>query len=144
MISLASSPGLFPLRCINTFVVGTGKLHIAGLPGDGIASHPGREGVRRNTLSHLMLQTEIQQDKCWPDGPRGLCADSTSTSDLLFASILDRLCKTFLTNSFATKVKVSYSSMSWRKVPLIKNPHSVHYPFVFMKGQKQSNLSNKT
>ena len=32
-----------------------------------------------------MLQTETQQDKCWPDGPRGLCADSTSTSDLSFA-----------------------------------------------------------
>ena len=39
----------------------------------------------------LMLQTETQQDKCWPDGPRGLCADSTSTSDLLFASILDQM-----------------------------------------------------
>ena len=38
-----------------------------------------------------MLQTETQQDKCWPDGPRGLCADSTSTSDLLFASILNQM-----------------------------------------------------
>ena len=38
-----------------------------------------------------MLQTETQQDKCWPDGPRGLCADSTSTSELLFASILDQI-----------------------------------------------------
>ena len=36
-----------------------------------------------------MLQPETQQDKCWPDGPRGLCADSTS--DLLFASILDQM-----------------------------------------------------
>ena len=38
-----------------------------------------------------MLQTETQQDKCWPDGPRGLCADSTSASELLFASILDQI-----------------------------------------------------
>ena len=38
-----------------------------------------------------MLQTETQQDKCSPDGPRGLCVDSTSTSDLLFASILDHM-----------------------------------------------------
>ena len=69
-----------------------------------------------------MLQTETQQDKCRPDGPRGLCADSTSTSELLFASILDQMIvQTFLTNSFATKVKVSYSSMSWGKVPLIIN-----------------------
>ena len=45
----------------------------------------------RNTPSHLMLQTETQKDKCWPDGPRGLCADSTSTSELLFASILDQI-----------------------------------------------------
>ena len=68
-----------------------------------------------------MLQTETQQDKCWPYGPRGLCADSTSTSELLFASILDQIfVQNILTNSFATKVKVSYSSMSWRKVPLIK------------------------
>ena len=39
-----------------------------------------------------MLQTETQQDKCWPDGSRGLCADSTSTSESLFArSILDQM-----------------------------------------------------
>jgi len=38
-----------------------------------------------------MQQTETQEDKCWPDGPRGLCADSTSTSELLFASIADQI-----------------------------------------------------
>ena len=51
----------------------------------------GGGGGSRNIPSHVMLQTETQQDKCWPDGPRGLCADSTSTSELLFASILDQM-----------------------------------------------------
>ena len=48
-------------------------------------------GSGRNTPSHLMPQTKTQQDKCRPDGSRGLCADSTSTSELLFASILDQM-----------------------------------------------------